>query len=412
MSGMRYLLVTSIPFAECDNGEFMLDRLWAEDLRGLINGVGPVVVAAPRLSSSKEVKAWGPGTTQLSRADKVTFVPMPVCRGRLDFSFGPKARAILRQAVQNADIVHTSNLFFPYTALYYAHDLAVSLEKKTLFVVAEDFFDMLNWEWVRTAPNALQRYRRRRSLKKMDQLVRDRVSSATLSFLHTPAAVARYREFAANAVAIRQPVHEQEDVIPIEEFKSKCIRIRSGSALNLVAACRMEPLKGVDFIIRAVALLKARGVNVRANLYGGGKDLERLKLLSQRIGVADAVSFPGMISPGPDLKSALRNADIFLMPHLTSDFGRAFFDAIAAGTPVIAFRSIASQDTVRHDVDGFVTPNADFEGLADGVMRYHCDRENLIRCSVAARDRALVNTNSQWHRIRAQLIQSLFDVAI
>jgi glycosyltransferase involved in cell wall biosynthesis len=118
--------------------------------------------------------------------------------------------------------------------------------------------------------------------------------------------------------------------------------------------------------------------------------------------------FQGMVSPGPEIRRVLRDADIFLMPHLTSDFGRAFFDAIAAGTPVIAFRSIASQDTIRHGVDGLVTPNADFEGLAEGVSRYHFDREYLVRCSAAARDRALVNTNSQWHRIRGQMIRDLF----
>jgi glycosyltransferase involved in cell wall biosynthesis len=408
---MRYLLVTSIPFAEDEQGKFMLDRLWAEDLRGLIQGVGPVVVAAPRLSSPSKLRAWGPGTALLSTNDGVSFISLPVNRGRLDLSFPIRVRSILRQAVQNADIVHSSNFFFPYTALYYAHDLAVRFGKQTLFVVAEDFFDMMNWEWVRTSPNALQRYRRRRSLKKMDQLVRERVSSASLTFLHTPAAVARYREFAANAVAIRQPVHEREDVIPIEEFESKCTRIRSGSELNLVAACRMEPLKGVDFIIRAVAILKERGIGVRANLYGGGKDLERLKLLSRQVGVADTVLFPGTVSPGLELRNAIRSAHVFLMPHLTSDFGRAFFDAIAAGTPVIAFRSIASQDTVRHGVDGLVTPNADFEGLAEGVSRYHFDREYLVRCSVAARDRALVNTNSQWHQIRGQLIRDLFALA-
>ncbi|MGA8743811.1 MAG: glycosyltransferase [Terracidiphilus sp.] len=408
---MRYLLITPIPFAQTEDGAVTVDRLWAEDLRGLVTGVGQVTVAAPRLSSSREVTAWGPGTASLSAADGVTFIPLPAKRGRLDITFPMRLRPVLRQAVLNADIVHSSNFFIPYTPLYYAHDLASRLGKKTLFVVAEDFFDMLNWEWVRTAPNAIQRFRRQYSLRRMDHMVRKRVSSASLTFLHTPAAVARYRDFAANAVAIRQPVHESEDVIPNAEFESKCERIRSGSALTLVAACRMEPLKGVDFIVRAVGLLRERGIFVRARLYGNGRDLDRLKLLAQMVGVTDAVSFPGTLTPGRELQDALRRGDIFLMPHLTSDFGRAFFDALAAGTPVVAFRSVASQDTVRHGVDGLITPHADFEGLADGVAQYHADRENLVRCSISARNRALVNTKNRWHQIRAGIIRNLFDIA-
>jgi glycosyltransferase involved in cell wall biosynthesis len=409
MSEIRYLLVTPIPFAQNASGSVTIDRLWAEDLKGLAAAFGPVIVAAPKLSSLKDLKSWGPGTQSVSATDGLTFLPLPVNRGRLDLTYSIRTRAALRQAVLNADIVHTSNLFFPYTPLYYAHDLAARLGKKTLFVVAEDFFDMLNWEWVRTAPNSFQRYRRRRMLHRLDQMVRKRVSSASVTFLHTPAAVARYREYAVNAVAIRQPVHEREDVIPPHEFEAKSARIRSRSTLNLMAACRMEPLKGIDFSLRAIALLRDRGIAVRAKFYGGGEDLERLKQLAQRLGIAESAVFPGTISPGQELQKALRNADVFLMPHLTTDFGRAFFDAIAAGTPVIAFRSVASQDTVRHGVDGLITPNADFEALADGVAHYHADREHLVRSSIAARDRALVNTKSHWHQMRAQIIRDAFN---
>ena len=85
-----------------------------------------------------------------------------------------RSRRALRKAVESADVVHTSNLFFPHTAFYYAHDLAAKLGKKMLFVVAEDFYDMLNWEWVRVAPKAIQRFRRMRTLNQLDRMVRKR----------------------------------------------------------------------------------------------------------------------------------------------------------------------------------------------------------------------------------------------
>jgi len=82
----------------------------------------------------------------------------------------------------------------------------------------------------------------------------------------------------------------------------------------------------------------------------------------------------------------------------------------AYADPVIAFRSLASQDTVRHGVDGLITPNADFEGLADAIARYHADREFLVDCATAARARALVNTKSDWHKIRAQIVRDTFNL--
>jgi glycosyltransferase involved in cell wall biosynthesis len=121
------------------------------------------------------------------------------------------------------------------------------------------------------------------------------------------------------------------------------------------------------------------------------------------------VDFPGALAPANVLREALANGHIFLMPHLTNDFGRAFFEAIAAGSPVIAFRSIASEDTIRHGVDGFITPNADDEGLADGIARFHFDREMLIRSAHAARARALENTKTFWNTYRAEMIRDLFE---
>jgi glycosyltransferase involved in cell wall biosynthesis len=404
---LRYLLVTHIPFARQGTSTIM-DRLWAEDLRGLVASVGPVTIAAPELARVEDIQGWGPVTDSVSKSDGFEFLGLPIYRSRADMTFGLRVRSALRPAVMNSDLVHSSNLFPPYTALWFGHDLAVQLRKKTLFVVAEDFYDMLNWEWVRTEKNVLQKLRRRRDLNLLDREVRKRVANASLTFLHTPAAVARYREFAANAVQIRQPVHESADVIDPEDFQAKCAEMRRNAPLRLISASRMESLKGIDFIIRAVSILKQRNIPVHAKLYGKGSNLESLKLLTQKQDVTGSVEFPGTVEPGPPLRQAIAGAHVFLMPHLTTDFGRAFFDAMAGGLPVIAFRSVASQDTVRHQVDGLITPNADAEGLADGIAQFHKDREFLIRAAEAARERALLNTKSMWNNLRAQMIRELF----
>jgi hypothetical protein len=63
---------------------------------------------------------------------------------------------------------------------------------------------------------------------------------------------------------------------------------------------------------------------------------------------------------------------------------------------------------VRHQVDGLITPNADAEGLAEGIGQFHKDREFLVRAAEAARERALLNTKSIWNNLRAQMIRELF----
>jgi glycosyltransferase involved in cell wall biosynthesis len=403
---MRYLLITHIPFAR-SNGAVVLDGLWAEDLKGLVGSVGPVTIAAPE-ERAEEMQSWGPGMATLGPEDQITFVGLPKRGGRLDFGYGPKLRSVLRGAVEQADLVHTSNLFHSDTALYYAHDLAVRQGKETLFVVAEDFVDMQLWEWIRPETHPLKRWRQERGLKRLNREVEKRVQTSSLTFLHTPAAVSRYRLTATNAIAIRQPVHEEEDVIAAEALAKRSAAAQAGRPLVLSMATRMASLKGVDFAVRAAWVLKQRGIAVRMKLYGGGVSLDAYKALATRLEVTDVVEFPGSLSPQPVLYAALREADVFLMPHLTTDFGRAFFDAMASGCPVIAFRSAASVDTVRHGVDGLIVPNADAEALADGIEQLHKDRGMLVRMSGEARERALRNTKRFWNGYRTQLIRELF----
>lgn len=403
---MRYLLITSIPFGR-QNGSLVIDGLWAEDLKALAAAAGSVTVAAPELKS-EELKSWGPALATLTAQDQISFVSLPKYTSRFNLSNLIRSRKILYHAVLDADVVHSSNLFSPYTFLYYGHDVAIRLKRKTVFVVAEDFYDMQVWGWLRSESNLLKRWRARRIILQQDRQVRKRVQNSSLTFLHTPAAVARYREYASNAVAIRQPMHEEKDVISVERFQAKCTSIRKNDPLILCAACRLEPLKGVDFMVRAVAILKQRGICVCARFYGRGEQLTSLRRIARRLEVEDRINFPGSLAPAV-LREALAEGHLFLMPHLTSDFGRAFFDAMAAGSPVIAFRSLASEDTVRHEVDGLITPNADDEGLADGIARFHHDREMLVRTAIAARTRALDNTKSFWNRYRLQMIQGLFD---
>lgn len=405
---MRYLVVTHIPFAFDKDGSVLIDRLWAEDLIGLASAAGPIQIAAPCVDAD-QLRAWGVGLATLPKDSPLTLLPLPSRKGRLDVLYPIQVRKALKEAVSNADLVHTSNLFGTDTALYYAHNLATKRGIKTLFVVAEDFVDMQQWEWVRTAPNPLQQKRRRSTLRRLDAQVRKCIANASLTFLHTPAAVARYRLDAANAIAIRQPVHEAADVISPQQMEQKLKELSNPSIpLQLATASRLQPLKGLEMLVRAVAILRSRHIPVQVRLYGQGPQQQQLQDLIASLNLSDAVQLAGPLSPGQQLRTALAASHLFLMPHLTTDFGRAFFDAMTAASPVIAFRSPASEDTVRHELDGLLVANADPEALASAIERIHNDRTLAVHLAQGARSRALQNTRSIWNQLRMSWISELF----
>ncbi len=405
---IRYLLVTHIPFARNADGGIVLDSLWARDLEGLCGGPWKLRVCGPELKTAEGMKTWGPSACTLPADGPITFTGFPPVARRVDAWKWPAIRSVLRREVAQADLVHTSNFFQPYVGLSYAHDLAVKLGKKTLFVIAEDFDDMLGWEFVRTGGTQREIQRRTKQLELLHDRVARTASNASLTFLHTPAAVLRYRLHTRNSIAIRQPGHETKDVISASAFESKCAYLRAGKPLVIIAACRHKWLKGLDFLIRAIGILRTRGIAVEARLYGSGEQGPELKSLTARLGLNAAISFPGSLPPGEAVYQAIGDGHIFAMPHRTTDFGRAFFDAMAGASPVIAFRTPASLETVRDGVDGLLASLDDVESLASAIGRLHQDRELLIRLSEAARERALNNTRSEWYRLRASWAADLF----
>ena len=133
-----------------------------------------------------------------------------------------------------------------------------------------------------------------------------------------------------------------------------------------------------------------------------------LQRLIDARGLNDRVKLAGTISPGRPLYIMLSTFDLFAMTHRTSDFGRAFWDAMACGLPVIAFRTPAAVDTVRDGRDGFITPLDDPQSLAEKLAVLHENRSRLIETAVGARRRALDNTRTEWYRMRSQWIRDLF----
>ncbi len=404
------LLVTHIPFVRGQTGQdAVIDGLWARDLAGLAASTAMEIrVAAPELPREQGLQTWGPSAETVEPGSRITFVGFPWIGSRRHLWRWPEIRSILGREVANADLVQTSNLFPPYVGLSFAHDLAVKRGKKTLFVIAEDFYDMLLWEWVRTGASRLQRWRHQRQLGALDARVRKTAATASLTFMHTPAAVVRYRDAAQQGFAIRQPGHELQDVVSESALATKREEILRGAPLIIVAACRHKPLKGLDFLIRAAALLKHRHVPFRVKLYGTGEGTVALRALAVRHGVDDCCEFPGALPPGSEIYAAIAAGHVFAMPHRTTDFGRAFYDAMAGGTPVVAFRTPASIDTVRDGLDGLISPLDDAEALASTFQRMHMDRALVAELADGARQRALRETRSEWYRLRAERIAELF----
>ncbi|NMB89292.1 MAG: glycosyltransferase family 1 protein [Chloroflexi bacterium] len=144
---------------------------------------------------------------------------------------------------------------------------------------------------------------------------------------------------------------------------------------------RIEPLKGVDILIRALAQIKANGVLDQYPHYlaiiGGDPDVSelemnaemaRLKKLCAELGIGDLVVFLGKRSQDM-LAYYYSAAEVLVMPSHYESFGMVALEAMACGTPVVASQVGGLAFLVQDGKTGFFVPDDDPEALADRLTR-------------------------------------------
>ena len=126
----------------------------------------------------------------------------------------------------------------------------------------------------------------------------------------------------------------------------------------ILAVGRIEPLKGLDILIRAVAQLTDR-TNVHLLIVGGDEqarpEFDRLEAIAREVGVLDHVTFAGAVDHHR-LPDYYRAADLVVMPSFTESFGLVAVEAMASAIPVVASRVGGLASTIADGRTGYLIP--------------------------------------------------------
>lgn len=150
----------------------------------------------------------------------------------------------------------------------------------------------------------------------------------------------------------------------------------------LLTVARLEPRKGLDQALRALARLKQSGdlqSNWRYVLAGKGSELGSLRRLTSELQLEDVVDFLGFVSD-EDLAGCYEAADVFLQPNRnlngdTEGFGVVFLEAAACGLPVIGGVAGGTGDAIDHGRNGLLVDGESVSEIADAIALLMSDDE-------------------------------------
>lgn len=209
------------------------------------------------------------------------------------------------------------------------------------------------------------------------------------------------------------PGVDPERFHPIDKKAAKQkVGIPCGDA-NILFVGRIEPLKGVDTLLRAMSILRERHP---AQLKGtclaiiGGdpwnedrdSEMARLQELRAELNIHNLVTFLGARDQ-EILPHYYAGAEMVVMPSHYESFGMVALEAMAMGTPVIASEVGGLAHLVQHGVNGFHVPSSDPEALAARILELLTDNELRERLGHQARQ---YTQRYHWSAI----VEQMFDV--
>ena len=156
-----------------------------------------------------------------------------------------------------------------------------------------------------------------------------------------------------------------------------------GDGLMILSTGRLAEQKGLEYLVRAVALIGADVPPFHIVLAGDGPLRGDLSALVGALGVGDRVHLLGYRDDVGDLLNA---CDIFVMPSLWEGLSISLLEAMAAAKPVITTSIASNCEVTGNGEAALLVPPKDAAALAVAITRLVSDPAEQKRLSVVGRE--------------------------
>ena len=136
--------------------------------------------------------------------------------------------------------------------------------------------------------------------------------------------------------------------------------------------------KGVDVLLRAMAICAHQGVRLSLTVLGEGRHRRELEQLAGSLGLEESVYFAGQLPAGTAVREAMDAADLFVMPSRVEGLPRAMVEAMARALPCIGSNIGGIPELISADS---LVPVGDHAALARTIISVLQDSKRMARMS-------------------------------
>lgn len=145
---------------------------------------------------------------------------------------------------------------------------------------------------------------------------------------------------------------------------------------------RLDDQKGVRYLLRAVSSIKADVPGTKVLIIGDGNLREELEEEAERLGIAEDVIFTG---ERRDVPRFYKLMDVKVISSLYEGTTLTVFEAMAAGTPVVATTVDGVEEVIEDGSTGILIPPRDPQSIAEAVTTLLRNPDRAQRLSEQAK---------------------------
>ena len=154
-----------------------------------------------------------------------------------------------------------------------------------------------------------------------------------------------------------------------DELIRKPISEKIKGRLNIVSVGRFIWVKGYDYALDAIAILKDAGIDFRYTIVAQGKVPDSIVFQMDQLGLTNHVTIiNGM--PHQLVVKQIADSDVLLLPSVEEGIANVALEAMAVGTPVISTDCGGMNEVIINKVSGLIVKNRDVDAMAAAMVSF------------------------------------------